>query len=235
MKEKILVVEDEAVLQETLAYNLNKDGYEVMTAGDGLEGLRLAREWQPDLVLLDVMLPLLDGFEICKRIRTESDMPILLLTARAEEIDRVIGFEIGADDYVIKPFSMRELMARIKTRLKVQQRLQANHPVKGATEPADEITLGNLVIDRKRHEIRKEGQALQLKPKEMELLNFLVENRGRAVSRETILEKVWGWDYYGGSRTVDVHVRWLRSKIEIDPSKPERLVTVPGLGYRFEG
>ncbi len=234
MKEKVLVVEDETVLQETLAFNLNKEGYEVKTAGDGIAGVKLAREWQPHLVLLDVMLPLLDGFEVCKRIRAESDIPILMLTARAEEIDRVIGFEIGADDYVIKPFSMRELMARVKTRLKVHQRLQVKQSEK-ITEVTDKITLGNLVIDRKRHEIRIEGHALQLKPKEMELLCYLVENQGRAVSRETILEKVWGWDYYGGSRTVDVHVRWLRSKIETDPSKPERLVTVPGLGYRFEG
>lgn len=235
MAEKILVVEDEKVLQETLAYNLKKEGYETRTAGDGVEGLKLAREWQPDLVLLDVMLPLLDGFEVCKRIRADSDIPILLLTARAEEIDRVIGFEIGADDYVTKPFSMRELMARVKTRLKVHERLRANQGVDGALKIEDELTLGNLVIDRKRHEIRIDGEALQLKPKEMELLCFLVENKGRAMSREIILEKVWGWDYYGGSRTVDVHIRWLRSKIEADPAKPKRLVTVPGLGYRFEG
>ncbi len=235
MADKILVVEDEAILQETLAYNLGKEGYEVKTAGDGIEGLRIAREWQPDLVLLDVMLPLLDGFEVCKKIRAGSDIPILLLTARAEEIDRVIGFEIGADDYVTKPFSMRELMARVKTRLKVYQRLQAQQVETAAVDEADEIVLGNLVIDRKRHEIRIDGNAVPLKPKEMELLCFLVENRGRAVSRETILEKVWGWDYYGGSRTVDVHIRWLRSKIEADPSSPKRLMTVPGLGYRFEG
>ena len=235
MADKILVVEDEAILQETLAYNLGKEGYEVKTAGDGFEGLRIAREWQPDLVLLDVMLPLLDGFEVCKKIRAGSDIPILLLTARAEEIDRVIGFEIGADDYVTKPFSMRELMARVKTRLKVYQRLQAQQVDSAAVDEADEIVLGNLVIDRKRHEIRIDGDAVPLKPKEMEVLCFLVENRGRAVSRETILEKVWGWDYYGGSRTVDVHIRWLRSKIEADPSSPKRLKTVPGLGYRFEG
>jgi len=235
MADKILVVEDEAILQETLAYNLGKEGYEVKTAGDGIEGLRIAREWQPNLVLLDVMLPLLDGFEVCKKIRAGSDIPILLLTARAEEIDRVIGFEIGADDYVTKPFSMRELMARVKTRLKVYQRLQAQQVDAAAVDEADEIVLGNLVIDRKRHEIRIDGDAVPLKPKEMELLCFLVENRGRAVSRETILEKVWGWDYYGGSRTVDVHIRWLRSKIEADPSSPKRLMTVPGLGYRFEG
>ena len=228
------MVEDETVLQETLAYNLTREGYEVKTVGDGIAGLKLARDWQPDLVLLDVMLPLLDGFEVCKHIRAESDIPVLMLTARADEIDRVIGFEIGADDYVTKPFSMRELMARVKTRLRVYQRL---HEQKITTEEPlelDELTQGGLVIDRKRHEVRLDGRVLEMKPKEMELLSFLMENRGRAVSRETIMEKVWGWDYYGGSRTVDVHVRWLRSKIEEDPSKPKRLVTVPGLGYRFE-
>ncbi len=228
------MVEDETVLQETLAYNLTREGYEVKTVGDGIAGLKLARDWQPDLVLLDVMLPLLDGFEVCKHIRAESDIPVLMLTARADEIDRVVGFEIGADDYMTKPFSMRELMARVKTRIRVYQRLHEQKNM--AEEPLEpgELTQGGLVIDRKRHEVRLDGRVLEMKPKEMELLNFLMENRGRAVSRETIMEKVWGWDYYGGSRTVDVHVRWLRSKIEEDPSKPKRLVTVPGLGYRFE-
>lgn len=235
MPDKILIVEDEAVLQETLAYNFSKEGYLVKSAGDGVTGLKLAREWQPDLILLDVMLPKMDGFEVCKALRPETDIPILLLTARADEIDRVIGFEIGADDYIIKPFSMRELIARVKTRLKAFQRanLQQVEPLR-KTEPSDEILLGNLVIDQKRHEIRLDDVVVPLKPKEMDLLCFLVENKGRALSRETILEKVWGWDYVGASRTVDVHIRWLRSKIEKDPSKPTRLITVPGLGYRFE-
>jgi len=235
MPEKILIVEDEKTLQETLVYNFVKEGYLVNSADDGLAGLQIARTWKPDLVLLDVMLPKLNGFEVCKALRPETDIPILLLTARAEEIDRVIGFEIGADDYIVKPFSMRELIARVKTRLKAYQRTNfaSGEPSK-ATEPPDEILLGNLVIDRKRHEIRLDDVVVPLKPKEMDLLCFLVENKGRAVSRETILEKVWGWDYIGGSRTVDVHIRWLRSKIEANPSKPVRLVTVPGLGYRFE-
>ncbi len=235
MPEKILIVEDEKTLQETLVYNFVKEGYLVNSADDGLAGLQIVRTWKPDLVLLDVMLPKLNGFEVCKALRPETDIPILLLTARAEEIDRVIGFEIGADDYIVKPFSMRELIARVKTRLKAYQRTNfaSGEPSK-ATEPPDEILLGNLVIDRKRHEIRLDDVVVPLKPKEMDLLCFLVENKGRAVSRETILEKVWGWDYIGGSRTVDVHIRWLRSKIEANPSKPVRLVTVPGLGYRFE-
>lgn len=235
MSEKILIVEDEVVLQETLSFNFKREGYKVGTAGDGVEGLRLARTWQPDLIILDVMLPLLDGFEVCKTLRAETDIPILLLTARVEEVDRVVGFEIGADDYITKPFSMRELIARVKTRLKVYHRHSSTGTENEKNETSDEIVVGNLVIDQKRHEIRIDDKVLKLKPKEMDLLCYLVENRGRAVSRETILEKVWGWDYYGGSRTVDVHIRWLRSKIEVDPAKPTRLVTVPGLGYRFEG
>ncbi len=235
MVEKILVVEDEEVLQETLAYNLIKAGYEVKTAGDGGEGLRVARAWQPDLILLDVMLPVMDGFEVCKALRVETDIPILILTARSEEIDRVIGFEIGADDYIVKPFSMRELIARVKTRLKAYHRIHSPQGEKDETTASDDVITGNLVIDQKRHEIRIDDQVIPLKPKEMELLSFLVENRGRAVSREVILNQVWGWDFIGGSRTVDVHVRWLRSKIEADPSHPARLVTVPGVGYRFEG
>lgn len=234
MGAKILVVEDEIVLQETLAYNLKSSEYEVKTASDGLEGLHIARDWQPDLILLDVMLPKMDGFEVCKTLRAETDIPILILTARSEEIDRVIGFEIGADDYIVKPFSMRELLARVRTRLKAYQRVQSSAIEKEDKNIEREVVLGNLVIDQKRHEIRIDNLVIPLKPKEMELLSFLVENRGRALSREVILNQVWGWDYIGGSRTVDVHMRWLRSKIESDPSKPTRLVTVPGVGYRFE-
>lgn len=234
MSDRILIVEDEAVLQEALVYNFCKEGYLVNSASDGVTGLKLARDWKPDLVLLDVMLPNLDGFEVCKALRLETDIPILMLTARAEEIDRVIGFEIGADDYIVKPFSMRELIARVKTRLKAYQRTRQLPVAAEFTNPQDEIVLGNLVIDRKRHEIRLDDAVVPLKPKEMDLLCFLVENKGRAITREIILEKVWGWDYIGGSRTVDVHIRWLRSKIEADPSRPTRLVTVPGVGYRFE-
>lgn len=234
MNAKILVVEDEMALQETLAYNLRNAGYEVQTAGDGLQGLLVARTWKPDLVLLDVMLPEMDGFEVCKALRAETEIPILMLTARSEEIDRVIGFEIGADDYIVKPFSMRELIARVRTRLKVFQRAQSPASEIKETSNASEMVVGNLVIDQKRHEIRIDNMVIPLKPKEMELLTYLVENRGRALSREAILNQVWGWDYIGGSRTVDVHIRWLRSKIEVDPAKPTRLVTVPGVGYRFE-
>jgi two-component system alkaline phosphatase synthesis response regulator PhoP len=235
MSEKILVVEDEIVLQETLSYNLKAAGFEVKTADNGAEGLHIARNWHPDLILLDVMLPVMDGFEVCKALRLETDIPILMLTARSEEIDRVIGFEIGADDYIVKPFSTRELIARIRTRLKAYQRIQATENKKTDSGETGQVTFGNLVIDRDRYEIRINNEVVSLKPKEMELLCFMVDNRGRALSREVIMNQVWGWEYTGGSRTVDVHIRWLRSKIEEDPSHPTRLVTVPGMGYRFEG
>lgn len=237
MTDKVLIVEDETSLQETLSYNLRREGYIVEVSGDGIDGLEKARSWKPDLVLLDVMLPLMDGFEVCKALRFETDIPIIFLTARADEIDRVVGFEIGADDYLVKPFSMRELLIRVKTRLRVSHQI---HELKipgglNTEEAKEELVLGNLVLDVMRHEIRIDGTPVQLKPKEFELLNFLIVNRGRALSRELILEKVWGWDYVGESRTVDVHIRWLRSKIEKDPDNPTRLITVRGAGYRFEG
>lgn len=236
MNDKILVVEDEISLQETLSYNLRHEGYQVEIAGDGVDGLRLAKEFHPDLVLLDVMLPRMDGFEVCKNLRADMDMPILMLTARADEIDRVVGLEIGADDYIVKPFSMRELMARIKTRLRLYHQLvdSRNKTEKISFIRSDLIEAGDLVLDIKRHEVRKNKLPLQLKPKEFDLLCYLIENSDRAVSRQRILEEVWGWDYIGDSRTVDVHVRWLRSKIEDDPSKPNKILTVPGVGYRFE-
>lgn len=236
MPEKILIIEDESSLRETLAYRFQQEGYEVKTSANGGSGLDLARTWQPDLLLLDVMLPGLDGFEICRRLKAESNLPILLVTARGDEIDRVVGLEIGADDYITKPFSLRELIARVKTRLRIYHQLQAVKAVPPGTDPkpGDELIFGNLVQDRKRHEFRLDGIPLGLKPREYDLLTYLVENHGRAVSRENILTQVWGWDYIGESRTVDVHIRWLRNKIELDPSKPQRIVTIPGIGYRFE-
>lgn len=232
--DKILVVEDEISLRETLAYNFSHEGYEVQASGDGLEGLGIARSWHPDLILLDVMLPGMDGFEICKALRSETDIPILLLTARADEIDRVVGLEIGADDYIIKPFSMRELGARVKLRLKTYHQLQAGRVVESPGE-MEIMKFNDLMVDKGRHEVSLHGNPLPLKPREYELLIYLMENQGRVVTREMVLEQVWGWDYIGGSRTVDVHIRWLRSKIEADPGKPVRIITVPGVGYRFEG
>jgi DNA-binding response OmpR family regulator len=234
MPEKILIVEDEISLQETLAYNLKRQGYEVLIAGDGLTGLDLARKEHPDIILLDVMLPGMDGFEVCRELRKEMDTPILILTARDDEIDRVVGLELGADDYITKPFSMRELMARIKVRLRVSHLLQ-DKAAAAPAEETEELKFGNLVIDLKRHEVQLENAPLALKPKEFDLLFYLAHNQGRVISRETLLEQVWGWDYVGDSRTVDVHIRWLREKIEKDPQTPERIITVRGAGYRFEG
>jgi len=234
MSEKILVVEDEPALQETLAYNLERQGYNVETASDGQAALDVARSLQPDLIVLDLMLPILDGFEVCRIIRQESNVPILILTARDDEIDRVIGLEMGADDYLTKPFSMREFLARVKAQLRrvrlIREELSAE-----TTEAKQKLTFGNLLIDLTRHEVLFDTQPLAFKPKEFELLLFLARHRGQVLSRELILERVWGWDFSGGSRTVDVHVRWLREKIEQDPTNPIRIVTVRGAGYRFEG
>lgn len=241
---KILVVEDEPALQETLAYNLKRQGYVVETAGDGMQALEVARRWTPDLLILDVMLPRLDGIEVCRILRQESSVPILMLTARTDEVDKVVGLEVGADDYLTKPFSMRELAARVKALLRrvrlvredVREEMGANGaPLGGADVAASQLAFGNLVIDLARHEVRLDGAPVHLKPKEFELLTFLARNRGMALSRELALERVWGWEYDGGSRTVDVHVRWLREKLERDPANPQRIVTVRGAGYRFEG
>lgn len=237
MPELILVVEDEPTLQETLAYNLEKQGYRVETAGDGRTALETARRLKPDLIVLDIMLPTLDGIEVCKALRRESfTSPILMLTARDEEIDRVVGLEIGADDYLTKPFSMRELLARIKAQLRRTQVVREELDKLKTTAPAqDTLIFGNLSINRTRREVTLDGTVIPLKPQEYELLLFFAEHRGQMLSREFILERVWGWDYIGDSRTVDVHVRWLRQKIEADPANPTRIVTVRGGGYRFEG
>lgn len=236
MSEFILVVEDEPALQETLVYNLRKQGYEVEAVGDGLKALEAARAHPPDLILLDIMLPGLDGFEVCKILRKEMSMPIIMLTARDEEIDRVVGLEIGADDYLTKPFSMRELLARVKAQLRRTELVrQVVEKAKSAEESHKLLVFDNLVIDLTRREVTLNGAVLPLKPQEYGLLVFFAEHKGQMLSREFILERVWGWDYIGDSRTVDVHVRWLRQKIEPDPSNPRRIVTVRGGGYRFEG
>ena len=232
---KVLVVEDEPVLLETLEYNLARQGYEVCTAADGPAALDVAREEQPDLIVLDVMLPGMDGFEVCRTLRPEMSVPILMLTARDEEIDKVVGLEVGADDYMTKPFSMRELVARVKALLRRVRLDREELAAEGAEGGSERLTFGDLTVDLARCEVLREGEPLHLKPKEHDLLVFLARNRGIVLSRDLILERVWGWDYGGGSRTVDVHVRWLREKIEPDPASPSRIVTVRGVGYRFEG
>jgi DNA-binding response OmpR family regulator len=235
MPESILIVEDEPSLQETLAYNLKKEGYTVEAVGDGLVALDSARRLKPDLIVLDLMLPGIDGFEVCRILRKEMTTAILMLTARDDEIDRVVGLEVGADDYLTKPFSMRELMARVKAQLRRARLIREELGKQVIEHPQEKLSFHNLVINQTRREVILNEEPLQLKPKEYELLLFLAEHKGQMLSREFILERVWGWDYIGDSRTVDVHVRWLRQKIEAEPAKPERIITVRGGGYRFEG
>jgi DNA-binding response OmpR family regulator len=224
---RILVVDDEPTLVATVKYNLEREGYSVATAADGETALNRARENHPDLIILDVMLPVIDGFEVCRLLRREMHVPILMLTAKTEEVDRVVGLEIGADDYVTKPFSMRELMARVRALLR---RSKAD-----AGEQPETLSCGDVEIDLRRREASRCGEVLSLKPKELELLTFFLRNRSRAFTREQLLDQIWGYDFVGGTRTVDVHVNWLRQKIEETPAKPTRLVTIRGTGYRFDG
>ena len=226
----ILLVEDEETLARALKYTLGKEGYAVLTAADGAEGLALAREAHPDLVLLDIMLPKVDGFDVCRILRKETRLPILVLTAKVDEVDKIVGLELGADDYMTKPFSMRELLARVKALLR---RVEMDREVPPAE--AASLVCDALEVDVARRAAWLDGQRVQLRPKEFDLLAFLLSNRGIVFSRDTLMDRVWGYDYMGAGRTVDVHVRWLREKIEEDPSHPRRLVTVRGVGYKFEG
>lgn len=240
MSQTILVVEDEASLLESLTYTLNRQGYKVFEAVDGYDALKVARKEKPDLLLLDVMLPGIDGFEVCRILRQEMTQPILMLTARDDDVDKVVGLEMGADDYLTKPFSMRELLARIKALLRRDRIIREELASKSEDAPASlasqqTLIFDDLIIDLIRREVVLKDEVIRLKPKEYELLVFLARNKGIALSRDLILERVWGWEYDGGSRTADVHVRWLREKIEPNPAKATRIVTVRGIGYRFEG
>jgi len=235
MPETVLIVEDEPALRDTLTYNLKKDGFTVEAVGDGRTALESARRLKPDLIVLDIMLPGMDGFEVARILRKEMTTPILMLTARDDEIDRVVGLEVGADDYLTKPFSMRELMARVKAQLR-RSRLLREELANLSPEPKhDTLKFENLTVNRTRQEVILDNKPIPLKPQEYQLLLFFAEHKGQMLSREFILERVWGWDFIGDSRTVDVHVRWLRQKIEQDASQPKRIVTVRGGGYRFEG
>jgi DNA-binding response OmpR family regulator len=240
MESKILVVEDDNTLLEMLEYNLSRQGYQVVTAKDGRSGLTFARQEKPDLIVLDVMLPGIDGFEVCRILRKEFSFPILMLTARTEEVDKIVGLEMGADDYLTKPFSMRELLARVKALLRrvdlIREALNSeNASATDLEESIPLLTFDNLEIDQNRREVRLNAEPLRLKPKEFDLILFLARHQGIALSRDLILERVWGWTYDGNSRTVDVHVRWLREKIEADPGNARRILTVRGIGYRFDG
>jgi DNA-binding response OmpR family regulator len=229
MSGTVLVVEDDTTLAMTLRYNLERAGYTCLVAGDGARALELARRERPALVLLDVMLPGIDGLEVCRRIRAESTVPIIMLTAKAEEIDRVVGLEVGADDYVTKPFSTRELVARVRAALRRAQ-MQPDDDDSGI-QP---VRVGAITIDPARREVWRDGTPLGLKPKEFDLLLYFVRHPGRVFTREQLLERVWGYDFAGTNRTVDVHIRWLREKIEEDPAHPRHLRTSRGAGYLFE-
>ncbi|HUF53377.1 MAG TPA: response regulator transcription factor [Dehalococcoidia bacterium] len=221
----VLVVDDEPTLVATLRFSLERDGYQVLTASDGEEALSLARGEKPDLVILDLMLEKMHGFEVCRALRKESRAPIIMLTARTDEIDRVVGLEIGADDYVTKPFSMKELMARVRVRLR-----------RWAEAPAEQVLVsGDVAADVVRREVFKAGETVTLRPKEFDLLVFMMEHRGRVIDRGTLLQEVWGYDGFGQTRTVDVHVGRLREKIEDDVNHPAFILTVRGKGYRFAG
>ncbi len=231
MTRTVLVVDDEPTLRETLAEALEADGLRVITAADGRQALERFRADPPDLVLLDLMLPQISGIEVCRIMRRESVVPIIMLTAKDSEIDKVVGLELGADDYVTKPFSLRELLARIRAQLRrLESRAMTTDPDVAPSAP-EPVRLGAVTIDLAGHRISRDGQDLVIKPKAYELLAFLVRNPGQVFSREQLLEKVWGYDYAGETRTVDVHVHWLRSAIEADPGQPRYLQTIRGIGY----
>jgi DNA-binding response OmpR family regulator len=227
MGQTILLVDDEATLRELVADGLRGDGYRVVEAADGAAALEQFRREPPDLVLLDLMLPELSGIEVCRILRRESDVPILMLTAKGSELDKVVGLEVGADDYVTKPFSLRELVARVRALLR---RAEAAGRRAGS-EPPSAVALGRVQVDLAGHRLLRDGQPVPIKPKAFELLAFLLRHPGQAFSREQLLEHVWGYDFAGETRTVDVHVHWLRALIEDDPHRPKLLETVRGVGY----
>ena len=228
MGNKVLIVDDESNIVNIIAFNLKKEGYTVFSAGDGEEGVRLANEENPDLILMDIMMPKMDGYEACKKIREKMNTPIIMLTARAEEVDKVLGLELGADDYVTKPFGVRELMARVKANLR-RQIVISNSP-----EEEEKKAYGRFHLNLEKYEALKDGKVLELTHREFEFLKLLIEQKGQVFSREELLEKVWGYEYFGDMRTVDVTVRRLREKLEDDPSKPEHILTKRGVGYYFD-
>lgn len=228
MKNLILVVDDEKAIVDILDFNLKRDGYDVIRAYDGETGLKLFREKKPDLILLDIMMPKIDGLQVCKEIRHESNIPIIMLTAKAEEVDKVIGLEFGADDYVTKPFSVREVLARVKANMR---RIAMDIKEK---EQSKELNFGDMVINVDRYEVTVDGKVLDLTVREYELLYFLASQKDQIFTREQLLEKVWGYEYFGDVRTVDVTIRRLREKVEADSSNPKYILTKRGIGYYFK-
>lgn len=235
-KNKILIVEDETNIADSIKLNLEAEGYNVEYTTDGQMGLHYARTLKPDLIILDIMLPKLDGFEVNKIIQKELSIPVIFLTAKSDEISTVLGLELGADDYISKPFSMRELISRVKAVLRRLENTKShsmpsqinNNPQKG------KFIYDDIEIDIDGRRVLRNGNLIHLKPKEFEILVYLSSNQGMAISRDTLLDKIWGIDYFGDKRTVDVHLRWLRKKIELDSQKPKHLITVRNVGYRFD-
>lgn len=225
--EKILIVDDEEHIQELIKFNLENNGYKVFCANDGLEALKLAKKELPQLILLDVMLPGMDGYDVCKEIRRDNvicNTPIIMITAKGEELDKILGLELGADDYLTKPFSVRELVARAKA---VLRRTKTQYPIDNV------YNFGNVTIDFQKHEVIKNNKKIDLTLKEFELLEVLIKNKSRVMTRDFLLDKVWGYEYIGETRTVDVHIRYLRKKIEDDDKNPKFIETIRGIGYRF--
>jgi two-component system, OmpR family, alkaline phosphatase synthesis response regulator PhoP len=225
-EEKILIVDDEANIRELISFNLNKNGYKTISTDNGISALKIIKEEKPALILLDLMLPGMDGFDVCKEVRRNSETsstPIIILSAKGEEFDKVLGLELGADDYITKPFSVRELLARVKA---VMRRTSASPESKM-------ISFKDITVDFEKHEVKKEGRKVELTLKEFELLEILVKNKGRVMTRDFLLDKVWGYEYVGETRTVDVHIRHLRQKIEEDDKNPQFIETIRGVGYRF--
>ncbi|RJQ31492.1 MAG: DNA-binding response regulator [Peptococcaceae bacterium] len=230
----ILVVEDEINIVELLSFNLQKEGYRVIAALDGNTALKLVREEKPDLIILDIMLPGMDGLEICRFLKSDPETamtPIIILSAKGEVLERVLGLEMGADDYMAKPFSPREVVARVKTQLRKKAQLTG---MSAAASEKDEIRVNQLVIRPEKYEVVLNGEKLELTPKEFEILHFLAKNPGRVLTRDMLLERIWGYEYMRETRTVDVHIRYLRRKIEKDPARPKYIETVRGVGYRFK-
>jgi two-component system OmpR family response regulator len=236
----ILVVDDEKTLRDMLDYNLRREGYRVLTASEGNEAIRLAQTQHPDLIILDIMLPGMSGYDVTRAVRKESAVPILMLSAREGEIDKVLGLELGADDYLTKPFSLRELLARVHAMLRRSEMLQAQQPgqlsqnIGPSTQSPNVLAVGDITINLDRRNVTLADNEIDLKPKEFDLLAFLASHPGRVFSRDALLDQVWGYDFVGGTRTVDVHMRWLRTKLERDPANPEVLRTVHGVGYKLE-
>lgn len=225
MKKKILVVEDERTIADILVFNLEREGYEAVSAGDGPTGLKMALGESPDLILLDVMLPEMDGFEVLRRVREQSQVPVIMLTAREEEADKVDALEMGADDYITKPFSMRELMARVKANMR--------RTVAAGTEAPAAAEEGKLVISSEQSAVYKNGKPLDLSLREFDILSYLAKTPGKVVTREELMQKVWGYEYYGDLRAVDVAIRRLREKIEDEPAQPKYIITKRGMGYYY--